>query len=574
MTSVERYRPPRIDFPSDAPSNARPSHSTFSTITNIPPAVPSPPQLSRNSPPREPHPRAESTPTVKMASEDSSQWIFTEAEISSSPSIAHGIPPKDERCLRAKGANFILQAGILLKLPQLTIATASIFFQRFYMRASMDQSKVGGIHHYVRSSQTQTPSTSACPPSKLPRSKSHATLMAKDHQANYESMEQTIAGTALFLATKTEENCRKTKEVVIACAKVAQKNSNLVIDEQSKEYWRWRDNILLFEEQMLEFLTFDVVLKSPHNILYEILNKLHIEEIRKLRNAAWAFLNDGCLTTLYLQVPSRDCAIAAVYFAAGFTGETIPDDENGNPWWERVGGRPDKITTATGIMFEFWTENPLQRSENPYEQSPFPFASEEDLHRSRRRASLRADAGSNEDTPSPGQSQPMQNGHSQQSQASTAPAVNGNGVVAHNDKLLSPRLNAETSVNGSSDTALKEAANDPATHLSTGGSAISAAGPLGEAPKPSPKRKSPEDGDREEPPSKRSKKISDSSEESAKTLRSQNTSDNSEESAKTLVASETNEAADLEASGPIVEADAPKEPVATAEESEEGELEE
>ncbi|TVY33063.1 Cyclin [Lachnellula occidentalis] len=555
MTTVERYRPPRIDFPTDAPSNARRSHSAFPTITNIPPAVPSPPQL-RNSPPRNPPPQAEPSSTEKMASDDSSQWIFTEAEISSSPSIAHGISPKDERCLRAKGGNFILQAGILLKLPQLTIATASIFFQRFYMRASMDQSKVGGIHHYVRSSPTQSPSTSSGPPSKLPRSKAHANLMAQDPQANYESLEQTIAGTALFLATKSEENCRKTKEVVIACAKVAQKNSNLVIDEQSKEYWRWRDNILLFEEQMLEFLTFDVVLKSPHNILYEILNKLHIEENRKLRNAAWAFLNDGCLTTLYLQVTSRDSAIAAVYFAAGFTGETIPDDENGNPWWERVGGRPDKITTATGIMFEFWTENPLQRSENPYEQSPFPFASEEDLHRSRRRASLRVDAGSNEDTPSPGQSQPMQNGHSQQSQASTAPAVNGNGATAPIDKLLSPRLDADISANGSSDAALKEAANDPATHLFNGGSALSATGPLSEAPKPSPKRKSPEDG--EEPPSKRSK----------------NTSDNSEESANTLVASETNGAANLEELEPVVEADAPKEPVAAAEESEEGELEE
>jgi protein BUR2 len=497
-----------------------------------------------------------------MASDDSSQWIFTEAEILSSPSILHGIPPRDERCLRAKGANFILQAGILLKLPQLTIATASVFFQRFYMRASMDQSK-GGIHHYVRSSPTQTPSTSSgssvLPLPKLPRSRSHASLVAKDPQANCESLEQTIAGTALFLATKTEENCRKTKEVVIACAKVAQKNSNLVIDEQSKDYWLWRDNLLLYEEQMLEFLTFDVVLKSPHNILYKILNRLHIEENRKLRNSAWAFLNDGCLTTLYLQVPSRDSAIAAVYFAAGFAGETIPDDEHGNPWWERVGGRPDKITKATGIMFEFWTENPLQRTENQYEQSPFPFATEEDLHKSRRKA----DVGSSEETPSPGQSQPMQNGHSQQiHQSSTAPVINGNGAAAPDDKLLFPRPIAETAGNGSSDAALKEAANDPATHLSNGGSngataAVLTAGALGEAPKPNPKRKN--SGDGEQPPSERYK----------------NNYDNSEESEKALVGSETNEAAKADAAKPVAGEGATKPLSAVgAEESEEGELEE
>jgi len=88
-----------------------------------------------------------------MALNDQSQWIFTEAEMLSTPSIRDGISAKDERCMRAKGSNFIIQAGILLKLPQLTLATACIFFQRFYMRCSLDIHK-GGIHHYVYSSST------------------------------------------------------------------------------------------------------------------------------------------------------------------------------------------------------------------------------------------------------------------------------------------------------------------------------------------------------------------------------------------------------------------------------------
>lgn len=51
-------------------------------------------------------------------------------------------------------------------------------------------------------------------------------------------LHQNIAATALFLANKVEENCRKTKDIIIAVAKVAQKNAKLIIDEQSKEYWR------------------------------------------------------------------------------------------------------------------------------------------------------------------------------------------------------------------------------------------------------------------------------------------------------------------------------------------------
>jgi hypothetical protein len=88
-----------------------------------------------------------------MATEDSSQWLFTEAELASTPSVLEGLQIAEERCRRAKGVNFIIQAGILLKLPQLTLATASVFFHRFYMRQSMVAER-GGFHHYVRRPST------------------------------------------------------------------------------------------------------------------------------------------------------------------------------------------------------------------------------------------------------------------------------------------------------------------------------------------------------------------------------------------------------------------------------------
>ena len=60
----------------------------------------------------------------------------------------------EERSRRAKGVNFITQAGILLKLPQVTLGTASMFFHRLFMRIGMDE-KYGGIHHYVSLSFAQ-----------------------------------------------------------------------------------------------------------------------------------------------------------------------------------------------------------------------------------------------------------------------------------------------------------------------------------------------------------------------------------------------------------------------------------
>ncbi|EPQ61607.1 Bgt-3491 [Blumeria graminis f. sp. tritici] len=305
----------------------------------IPPSVPSPPPPRRND-----HRTPESSHQNTMI-QNSSRWIFTEEEVLSSPSIRDGLDPVEERCRRAKGVNFITQAGILLKLPQLTIATASIFFHRYFMRQTMLPEK-GGVHHYL-------------------------------------TFERNIAATSLFLATKTEENCRKTREIVVAVAKVAQKNPSLIIDEQSKEYWKWRDSILLLEEHMLELLTFDLVVHTPHTSLLRYLETLGIEENKSLRNSAWAFLNDSCMSPLCLTMPAPDITIAAIYFAVKLNNETLPDFDN-VPWWQYINGNPEKIVKAVTIVDRFWTENPLKKNDRPFGSSP---SSQADLDRTRRRGS-------------------------------------------------------------------------------------------------------------------------------------------------------------------------------------------
>jgi protein BUR2 len=155
MTTVERYRPPHPhQLHSDATSHPRLPHSSSnSVVKNIPPACPSPPRLStRTSPPRNPQPPSEFCRTFDMVGTESSQWLFTDAEILSSPSILDGLDPAEERCRRAKGVNFILQVGMLLKIPQLTLSVASVFFHRFYMRRSLnvEQKPAEALHHYVR----------------------------------------------------------------------------------------------------------------------------------------------------------------------------------------------------------------------------------------------------------------------------------------------------------------------------------------------------------------------------------------------------------------------------------------
>lgn len=148
MTTIERYRPPQ-HFISDAPSIGPTTNSSSnSLVSNIPPAVPSPPRLSRNSPPPRPNTTKIRVPPATMAVDQLSQWLFAPDELKATPSMCDGLHPAEERCRRAKGVNFIIQVGILLKLPQMTIGVASTFFHRFYMRRSMVEKK-GGLHHYV-----------------------------------------------------------------------------------------------------------------------------------------------------------------------------------------------------------------------------------------------------------------------------------------------------------------------------------------------------------------------------------------------------------------------------------------
>ncbi|KAL9079637.1 MAG: hypothetical protein Q9157_001468 [Trypethelium eluteriae] len=169
-----------------------------------------------------------------------------------------------------------------------------------------------------------------------------------------------VAATAVFLATKVEENCRKVKELVIACCRVAQKNPNLIVDEQSKDYWRWKDTILLNEDVLLENLCFDLTIEAPHKIFYEYL-KLHgVEHHRELRNAGWAFLNDAILTQLCLLFPSRTIAAAALYCAARYCAVAFPDSPPGRPWWEMHGVRLTDIRRACKYMVNCYENTPLR----------------------------------------------------------------------------------------------------------------------------------------------------------------------------------------------------------------------
>ena len=288
-----------------------------------------------------------------------SQWIFREPELLRTPSILDGLSPEKERENRRKGVNFIFQVGIMLKLPQITLATASVLLHRFFVRHSMvDIGGRPGYHYY------------------------------------------SMAATSLFLATKVEENCRKMKELVIACVRVAQKDPHKFVDEQDKEYWRWRDNILHNEDVLLEALCFDLSLVPPYKNLFEDLKFLGEVDNKSLRNAAWAFINDSCMTVLCLLFSSRVIAASALYAAAKHCRVEITDGHDGSPWWELIGVDLRSIKQACNYLAAIYEHTPAKNGKgaNIHEKTPED-SNEEHMKTRGARKGLRDSTPANENQP-------------------------------------------------------------------------------------------------------------------------------------------------------------------------------
>lgn len=255
---------------------------------------------------------------------------------------------------------------------------------------------------------------------------------------------------------------------------------------------------------MLETLTFDIHIDGPYRHLGIIFEMLDLLENKTLRNLAWAFLNDSSLTHLCILQPARDIAIASLFFALAHRGDKLPDDEDGNSWWERAGGTPTQIAQAMDIMYDLYEDNPLGKKDNPYERSPTD-SNESKLERTRQRHENGNGINSHSEVETPGASAGVVTPDINM----TRDDANGNGVsredgeLTPNGKEHSEMDTSGSQPDGSSDEKLKEAANDPATHENTTGDAaapITNGTSTEHAPSPSisPKRKAAEIADEAE----------------------------------------------------------------------------
>lgn len=219
------------------------------------------------------------------------QWLFSQSDMSDTPSVLQaGLTYDQERLNRWKGVQLIFRIGDYMRLGNHVTCTASMFFQRFFMRKQMP---------------------------KEGTARSHDTFAFPE-----------MAPTCVFLACKVEETHRKLHSIVEATMAVLDRTPVGIqrceahmyrADTSSRDYQRWRDIVLLQEERLLEALCFDLIIDQPHPIALK--GSMRIGVSRDMAQLTILLLNTFLYGAVCLFYDSATLAACAFLKACQHTGK-------------------------------------------------------------------------------------------------------------------------------------------------------------------------------------------------------------------------------------------------------------
>lgn len=199
------------------------------------------------------------------------------------PSFQEGLPRDTEEALRIWGCEFIQSCGILLKCPQVVMASAQILFQRYYCRKSFLKNRVD---HYAM----------AC----------------------------------LFLAAKVEESPRAARDVVNVSRHVMARDGEPSdpLDSYGEEYLALKKELVTAERRVLKELGFCVHVNHPHKLIISYIKMLGLDEVEELAQLSWNYMNDGLRTNVFLRFKAEVIACACIHLALLKLQVSMPPD-----WW-------------------------------------------------------------------------------------------------------------------------------------------------------------------------------------------------------------------------------------------------
>eukprot|EP01119_Soliformovum_irregulare_P004460 TRINITY_DN15472_c0_g1_i1.p1 TRINITY_DN15472_c0_g1~~TRINITY_DN15472_c0_g1_i1.p1 ORF type:complete len:261 (-),score=49.93 TRINITY_DN15472_c0_g1_i1:255-989(-) len=223
------------------------------------------------------------------------EWYFQKSELEKGKSPQE---IKEEKHLRRITCTFLQESGVRLKLPQLTIATAILFFHRFYIR-----NKIKDFDRYI------------------------------------------IGTVCMFLAAKVEDTPKRLNDVLLETYRVWNKK-DIVVD--SEEFNRLREQIVNYEFTLLQSISFDFTVAHPYKYLVSNIRTMQdsmaLQQTgsKELAQVAWNFVNDSLRTTLCLQYRPDRIAVAAIFLASKFLKCQLSSGED-KEWWETYNMSKEEI---------------------------------------------------------------------------------------------------------------------------------------------------------------------------------------------------------------------------------------
>ncbi|CAB3363521.1 Hypothetical predicted protein [Cloeon dipterum] len=221
--------------------------------------------------------------------------LLPEEKLSPTPSEVDGLDKEVEIDLRIIGCELIQTAGMLLKLPQVAMATAQVLFQRFYYSKSF-------VRHPM----------------------------------------EIFAMGCLCLASKIEEAPRRVRDVINVFSHIKQVDSGkpiapVVLDQI---YSTLKIQVIKAERRVLKELGFCVHVKHPHKIIVIYLQMLGFEKNEEFMQCSWNYMNDSLRTNVFVRYDPETIACACVYLSAKKLKIPMLKEP---PWYSLFGAKEDDL---------------------------------------------------------------------------------------------------------------------------------------------------------------------------------------------------------------------------------------
>ncbi|BGP35996.1 hypothetical protein JCM10296v2_007848 [Rhodotorula toruloides] len=246
------------------------------------------------------------------------------------PSSLDGIPEELERDLRTYGGILIQQVGVMLKAPQVVMATAQVLFQRFWFVTSLK-------HFGIRD----------------------------------------VAMGALFLSSKLEESPLRIRDIincfsyleslVVYCSTPpypppSSYSAYAPMDYFATEFYDMKDALVIAEMQILKRLGFQTQCGLPYGHLVNYLQVLELTGEKELVRRCWGYCNDMLQTAAPALYPQGTLALASIYLSARLSSPPVALPLEPVPWWTHFDTTEDELVHVSTMLlrlYKDWGNDPL-----------------------------------------------------------------------------------------------------------------------------------------------------------------------------------------------------------------------